>query len=142
MKLFDSTLTLLEKSLDARLTRHTVLSANLANANTPGYVPKDVNFEATLNKMVSEGGSTPVATEPGHFAIDGGSTGSGHADFMSVNTRTTVSEDAGTQPSIDGNRVDADKTAVELAQNGMQYGAAAKAAGKKLAILRYVADGQ
>ena len=128
--------------VDARLLRHTVLSGNLANANTPGYQPKDVNFEATLNKMVSEtnsvGATTKVEGEPGHFDVDNGS----HANFLSVETKTAVIDDAGTQPSIDGNRVDSDKTAVELAQNGLQYGASAKAAGKKLGILRYVADGQ
>ncbi len=41
---------------------------------------------------------------------------------------------------IDGNGVDLDKTLVTLAENAVQYGAAAKAAQKKLAILRYVAS--
>jgi flagellar basal body rod protein FlgB len=50
---------------------------------------------------------------------------------------------AGSSPSMDGNRVDLDRTMVALAENGLQYGASAKAAGKKLAILRYVSsDGQ
>ena len=32
------------------------------------------------------------------------------------------------------------QTMVAMAENGLQYGAAARAAGKKLAILRYVAN--
>ena len=40
----------------------------------------------------------------------------------------------------DGNAVDLDRAMVALAQNGLQYAASAKAAGKKLAILRYVAS--
>jgi len=36
--------------------------------------------------------------------------------------------------------IEFDKTLVSLAENALQYGAAAKAAGKKLSILRYVAS--
>ena len=43
------------------------------------------------------------------------------------------------QGGLDGNGVDLDKTMVELARNSLLYGAAAKAVGKKLALLRYVA---
>ncbi len=56
-------------------------------------------------------------------------------------TETSAVIDApGASPNIDGNEVDVDKTLVSLAENALQYGAAAKAAGKKLAILRYVAS--
>ena len=41
---------------------------------------------------------------------------------------------------FDGNRVDADHALVQLAQNAIQYGASARAVGKKLEILRAVAD--
>ena len=37
-------------------------------------------------------------------------------------------------------KVDLDRTMVALAENGLQYGASARAAGKKLAILRYVSS--
>jgi flagellar basal body rod protein FlgB len=47
---------------------------------------------------------------------------------------------AGSAPSLDGNKVDLDRTMVALAENGLQYGASARAAGKKLAILRYVSS--
>ncbi len=47
---------------------------------------------------------------------------------------------SGSAPGIDGNAVDADRALVALAENALQYGAVARAAGKKLAILRYVAS--
>ena len=37
--------------------------------------------------------------------------------------------------SFDGNTVDLDRTMVSMAENALQYGASARAAGKKLAIL-------
>ncbi len=46
----------------------------------------------------------------------------------------------GAAPGLDGNAVDLDRTTAAIAENALQYGAAAKAAGKKLAILRYVAS--
>jgi flagellar basal-body rod protein FlgB len=46
----------------------------------------------------------------------------------------------GARGGLDGNGVDLDKTMVELSRNGLLYGAAAKAAGKKLSILKYVAS--
>ena len=44
-----------------------------------------------------------------------------------------------TRELIDGNGVDLDRTMAGMAENAIQYGASARAAGKKLAILRYVA---
>jgi len=42
--------------------------------------------------------------------------------------------------SLDGNTVDLDRTMVAMAENALQYGASARAAGRKLAILKYVAS--
>ncbi|MBL8951237.1 MAG: flagellar biosynthesis protein FlgB [Myxococcaceae bacterium] len=108
MKLFDSTFSTLERALDARLQRQNVLSGNLANVNTPGFKPKDVDVTGLVDGVQTEASAVvdvPGATE-----------------------------------NIDGNQVDVDKTLVTLAENALQYGAAAKAAGKKLSILRYVAS--
>ena len=49
-----------------------------------------------------------------------------------------VHEGAGITPSIDGNGVDVDRTMAGLAETALQYSAGAKAAQKKLGILRYV----
>jgi flagellar basal-body rod protein FlgB len=46
----------------------------------------------------------------------------------------------GAGAGLDGNAVDLDRTLASIAENTIQYGASAKAAGKKLAILRYVAS--
>jgi flagellar basal-body rod protein FlgB len=53
-------------------------------------------------------------------------------------TEVSVVDIGRSAPSIDGNGVDLDRTMAVLAENGLQYAAGAKAAGKKLAILRYV----
>lgn len=46
--------------------RQSVLAGNVANANTPGYVPKDVTpFQGVLNKHLSV---TLARTKPGHMS--------------------------------------------------------------------------
>ncbi|ACI53162.1 putative flagellar basal-body rod protein FlgB [Gluconacetobacter diazotrophicus PA1 5] len=51
--------------------RESVLAGNVANANTPGYVPKDMTpFQGVLQEQM---GMTLAQTEPGHMAGQGGS---------------------------------------------------------------------
>jgi len=138
VKLFDKTLTTLSQSLDARLLRQNALAGNLANANTPGYKPVDVSFEAAMAESAGSlaAPGTPEVTSPEGFLPLGGERAplvAGHAVGKSGATAPAA-------PGIDGNAVDLDRTMVALAQNALQYGASARAAQKKLSILRYVAS--
>jgi flagellar basal-body rod protein FlgB len=45
---FPPTLEVLQKNLALRMARHQVLTSNITNAETPGYIAKDVSFEAAL----------------------------------------------------------------------------------------------
>jgi flagellar basal-body rod protein FlgB len=130
MKIFDQTLQLLERSLDTRLERHNVLASNLANADTPGFEPRDVDFNAAMNAAAADIESSAAANSP-----EFGSATVKHAPPPMLTGRS-----AAAAAGLDGNRVDADHVLVSLAENGLQYGASARAAGKKLAILRYVAS--
>jgi flagellar basal-body rod protein FlgB len=134
MKVFDNTLARLERALDVRLVRQNVLSADVANVDTPGFKPKDVDFTATMAAIEGaahdEGGvSLPTPPTLGATAAD--------ANGLTARDLPIVDVPAG-GASFDGNTVDLDRTMVAMAENALQYGASAKAAGKKLAILRYV----
>jgi flagellar basal-body rod protein FlgB len=120
MKLFDTTLTKLESALDVRLEQQNVLSGNLANVDTPGYTPRELDFGKAL-AAAEAAKSDP--TSP-------------HLSDPSTLVRVATELSGG----LDGNGIDLDKTMVELARNSLLYGAASKAAGKKLAILKYVAS--
>ena len=137
MKLFDTTLARLERSLDVRLARQNVLAANVANVDTPGYTAKDVDFQAAMAAADKSAGSaesmTLAAPDEGHMSTGTASVGTRAAEVPLVDA-------GGSAPSMDGNKVDLDRTMVALAENGIQYGASARAAGKKLAILRYVSS--
>jgi flagellar basal-body rod protein FlgB len=133
VKLFDPTLGVLERSLDVRLARHEVLAGNLANADTPGFQPRDVDFGAAMARAAAPAAAPEGA---GDIPLSVAGTGGGRGATPLVRAQ-------GSAAGLDGNGVDVDRTLASVAENALQYGAATRAVGKKLAILRYVAnDGQ
>jgi flagellar basal-body rod protein FlgB len=137
MRIFDATMSTLERSLDVRLSRQTVLAGNLANANTPGFVQRDLDFAAAMAAATAPAGPEQGgAARPGDLPLTAVAAAPGAPEQF-------VSEVPGSAPGLDGNAVDIDRASAALAQNALQYGAAAKAVSKKLAILKYAAsDGQ
>ncbi len=138
MKIFDSTLAQLERSLDVRLVRENVLAADVANVDTPNFKPKDVDFAATMAAIegtAQSSGGVSLPTEPTLGTAGSNGTNGG----IAARDLPIVDVPAG-GASFDGNTVDLDRTMVSMAENALQYGASARAAGKKLAILKYVAS--
>jgi flagellar basal-body rod protein FlgB len=136
VKIFDGTLNMLERSLDARLLRHEVLAGNLANADTPGFTPRDVDFAAAMARAPGSASAPSAATAPSGPAGDiplsvAGTRGGGGPPVVAA---------AGAEAGLDGNAVDVDRTLAAVAENAIQYGAAARAVQKKLAMLRYAAS--
>ncbi|HET9599373.1 MAG TPA: flagellar basal body protein [Anaeromyxobacteraceae bacterium] len=158
MSIFDPTLQTLERALDARLLRHNVLAGNLANANTPGYVPRDVDFGAAMRRSLEAPGRPAPAPAP---AADPGSAlfasfdprGAAPVRAASADLPLSLADGSadgalgspivaapGAAAGLDGNAVDVDRALTAVAENAIQYGASARAAQKKLAILRYAAS--
>ena len=70
--LFSSTLDVLHKTLDLRQQRHTVLASNIANAETPGFIGKDVRFEEALRAAATPPPPLPAPlwrTHPEHLPL-------------------------------------------------------------------------
>lgn len=131
MKIFDGPLDVLERSLDARLLRHNVLAGNLANANTPGFTAKDVDVAAAMAPAAAA--AAPSAAERAGdipLSLAGGG----------ASRPSPIVEKGAAAAGLDGNGVDVDRTLAAVAENAIQYGAAARAVQKKLAILRYAAN--
>lgn len=51
-RLFDRTFGLLQRSLDLRTSRHKLLSTNVANSETPNYLPGDIPFQKLLQHSI------------------------------------------------------------------------------------------
>lgn len=68
--IFDTTIDLLGKSLDLRAQNHNRISANIANAETPGYTPTTLSFEKELKDAFREQGEAVQAqTSPRHLPL-------------------------------------------------------------------------
>lgn len=98
-------------ALNVRSARQQLLASNIANADTPGYKARDIDFAKTLNDALS-GRVNPselAKTAQGHIgAPSGGANGD-------VQYRNVV------QPSIDGNTVDMDVERAQFAENAVHY---------------------
>lgn len=96
----------LGKAADASWTRNDILANNIANADTPGYKRKDVQFETYLANLVA-GTDTLDETVAG-------------IDLNELNC-TTYTDQANLSYRYDGNNVDMNTESVELAKNQLKY---------------------
>jgi len=128
---FDTTIQLLQKVLDLRSKNQEIISANIANAETPGYKALSFDFEDELKSAMDEGGLRPVATNARHFAI----TPSRINDIQGK-----ITEKPDTTGIGDRNTVSVDKEMVKLSENEILYEAAVAMLNKKLSILKYAAN--
>ncbi|PSF05756.1 flagellar basal body rod protein FlgB [Marinobacter fuscus] len=107
---FDSALGIHEQALQTRVKRAEVLANNLANADTPGYKARDLDFRAMLqNAQDSMTGLGMAKTHAGHMDT---STPGADGELL---YRTPH------QPSIDGNTVDAQAEQSRFMRNAMDY---------------------
>lgn len=108
---FDRAFGIHEKALGVRAQRTEILANNLANADTPGFKARDIDFKAVMRDQVSKSSGLPVdRTNDGHLK------GRGRVGWDLL-YRTPE------QPSIDGNTVDPHQENVEFATNAMSYNA-------------------
>ena len=127
--LFYKTTQALGASLNYRLLRHDVTSANIANAETPGYKAKTVEFEDALARAVDLDGMNSLTTsDPEHFALGSASVG---------RERVTVEDNPEADVNPDRNTVDLDKEMANLTENSILYKAALTLINKKMAMLKY-----
>lgn len=137
MTIFDRTMQLLERTLDLRSARQRVIASNLANEETPGYRATELNFLDQLRSAYR--GQPPVilaATHARHFGLL-----ARPQRFESVSGRLSQVP-AGDLP-LDGNSVNLELEMAKLADNVMQYNAAATILAKKFqGLLSAIREGR
>ncbi len=104
----DSLFGIHEQALNMRIKRSEVLASNLANADTPGYKAKDMDFNDALKSASSNQSVGLVATNPAHI-----SSNPYQAD-VPLSYRVPL------QSSLDGNTVDTQIESAKLAENNMR----------------------
>lgn len=103
-------LKIFEKALSLRSLYHKLISSNIANANTPGYKAKRIDFQSEMRRKV-------VKKEDVKIFEDERPTG--HL-----------------QP--DGNTVEMEKEVANFVENSLMYNAIVQALVKKLSLMKYI----
>lgn len=130
---FDNALGVHPQALMAREKRGEVLANNLANADTPGFKARDVDFRAMMEKAQQEvSGFGMSRTHEGHMDTSVGGMG-GDAELL---YRTPH------QPSVDGNTVDAQQEQSRFMRNAMDYQASFQFLDSKFSGLKKALTGQ
>ncbi len=117
----NTSMALLEKSLDAVWLRQQVIANNIANAATPGYKSQHLEFETLLEQKIQRAGTSEEDVQK---ALD------------SVEPR--VVRDDNTAAQEDGNNVDLDRENIEMARAQMQYGSLANSINAQFRRLKHV----
>lgn len=118
-----------EQALKFRALRNQVLASNIANADTPNYKARDVDFGAAL-KSAQSGQLALQKTSELHL-----SSGSNNS------TGTDIKYRVPTQPALDGNTVQTDIEQAAFSENAVQYRASLSFLDGQIRGLRYALRG-
>lgn len=120
----------LSQALNLRDAAHRVVASNLANAETPGFVPSSVSFDRSLAEAMGKGAGVLVRTHPRHLAGSGAGGDSG----------AVIEPNPDSSPGNDLNAVNIEREMEALAENTILYNAAAQILAKKFQGIREAID--
>lgn len=111
----DAALRFGQEALNLRAQRQEILAANIANADTPGYQARDIDFASQLNKVMTQGrasgsGIALSQTSARHIAAQ-------NKQPAPFDLLFRVPD----QPALDGNTVDMDRERTNFADNSLKY---------------------
>ncbi len=107
----DPTQLMLETALRGSMQRQTALTSDLANADTTGFQPQDVDFQSQLNSAIQAG--TPLSQLTFQASPDPSMVATG------------------------GRGVNSDQVSADLAENGLEYQALTQVLAAHNTILEY-----
>jgi flagellar basal-body rod protein FlgB len=132
IKVFDRSLDALSRSLDLREQKQVIISGNIANADTPGYQAKQLDFEGALAKALTLDEAPMNRSNHRHMGSGGSVDQVTGEIYNQINN--VIRED--------GNTVDRDSEMFALSENQLLYSASVDLVRKKLALLKYsITDG-
>lgn len=133
----DQDLSLYRSALSLRSRRQELLASNIANADTPHFKARDLDFKTALAAALgapaaAAGGQLPLArTHAGHLAADGSATAGAYVQYR-----------AEYQGAVDGNTVNMDVERAAFAENALQLEALIMFVNKRFEGLQRAIQGQ
>ncbi len=123
---FDPTIGALNTALNLRLVNQNVISSNIANADTPGYKAKAMEFEGALRDALAADGE-----------VQPGGARSAHFRHSTDPVNPEIYDDPNGVESLDGNTVDRAAEMSKMAENQILYDANVEMLKRKLGMLKY-----
>ena len=120
----DKALGIHQPALLLRSRRSALLADNIANADTPNYKARDMDFRAELERATGGSGALDV-THPMHIPAHGSGLFLGEPAYRVPN-----------QPSVDGNTVDTQREKAVFLDNALRYQASITFLDGKIRSLR------
>lgn len=115
------------KALVVRADRQRTIASNIANADTPGYIGRDVNFKEAMSDAMGDS----VTRLPASAPAGGTAEGTTHARHIPLQLTEGVlgggpklGYTPQSQPAMDGNSVDLDRERANFVDNSVRYEAA------------------
>lgn len=131
--LFSGPFALLEKSMDFRIQRHKVLSADIANADTPNFKAFDVMVKQSLERAQQPtDGLKLVTTHENHLSADTNDDARPAVAFLPPKPYAF---------RTDGNTVDVDREMGSLAQNQLMFNVSVRMISNEFKRLKDVIQG-
>lgn len=119
-------------ALKLRAERHRVLSSNIANADTPHYKARDIDFAAALKGVQTQALGLERTSERHIGGAGAGATPpSGAMPLYRIPT----------QPSLDGNTVEMDVEQAAFSENAVRYRASLTFLDASIRTIRYAIKG-
>jgi flagellar basal-body rod protein FlgB len=115
----DAALSFHQNALRVRSQRQEVIAANIANADTPNYKARDIDFKSAMQQALGQSARTSGST----------ASGMSRTSDMHINSSTGSSATGAGEPlfrpiiqgSVDGNSVDMDVERNQFVDNGLRY---------------------
>ena len=112
------------KALVVRAERQRLIASNIANADTPGYIGRDIDFKQAMGNAMGS------ANTPSAVSLGASTDGTSHARHIPLqSTLSSLSSDGSpalaytlqTQPAMDGNSIDMDRERASFVDNAIHY---------------------
>lgn len=123
-----------ENSLKLRAYRHQLIASNVANADTPNYKARDIDFKKAMSNAMTN-------SKPNSLGVN--RTNNRHLEGRPVNPLEQRYEyRRNVQPSIDGNTVEIDSETANATDNSVHYNAAFTILNDQIKGMRSAISGQ
>jgi len=134
MDVNDKTLKALTTALNFREMRQELISSNVANANTPGFKAKKMDFEEALARALDVDGHMQMNVSDGrHHNV-------GNGGFN--NLEPEIYDDPNGVVSENGNTVDVEAEMARMAENKLMYDALVQLVNKKMGMMKYAINSE